>query len=69
MTFLVLKEEQSFERLGLRALGRLLRLGVVRRDVLMGGPAEWLRATTRLRRTVRDVRDFWRSQAAAPQAR
>jgi len=67
MTFLVLKEEQAFGRLSFRAVARLLRLGLVRRDVLASGPAGWLRAVTRLRHTVRDVREFWRLQAAEAQ--
>lgn len=61
-TFVVLKQEGAFERLTARSLLRLLRVGVVRRDVLGLGPLEAVRAVARLRRAVGDVREFWREQ-------
>jgi GT2 family glycosyltransferase len=62
VVFIVLKQEEAFERLGPRSVARLLRASVVRRDVLARGPVETLRAVGLLRRTLRDVREFWRAQ-------
>jgi GT2 family glycosyltransferase len=66
MTFVVLKEQGSLERVRLRAVPRLLRIGVVRRDLLERGPAEWVRSFWRLRRVVKDVLAFWQAQNVAP---
>lgn len=66
-TFVILKEEQAFQRLTLRALLRLLRLTVVRRDILSRGPVESGRALRRMTTTLYDVRRFWELHRAAEQ--
>jgi hypothetical protein len=65
MTFLVLKEERSFERMAPRAWWRILRSTVLRRDVLAQGPSAWLLAWRRMLATLADVRAFWREHGAS----
>jgi len=68
LAFVVLKEERSFERMSLRAWLRILRVTVLRRDVLQQRPSVWLRAYRGMRRTVNDVREFWRQHGGSPAA-
>lgn len=64
VTFMILKQEQSFERLSIRALARMLRVTVVRRDVLSAGPRAWLRGLSAMVSARDQVRQFWRVHQA-----